>query len=164
VNGTLQMPLNYDSLSPLSPVVRKEVLTGELVRRVKATGSLDDKDVGTLVDSMVSLCLSDVLQFLDDSKKLQEQVQNYKVKLPPPRPPKLPVPELSLRLHLLMLPAKSTQRRPVRPNIHPHLFRSVNHCRHHLEHHLLLAPCHLSVNAIGFMQQSQDRNLHVGQS
>jgi polyadenylate-binding protein len=77
------MPLNYDSLSPLSPVVRKEVLTGELVRRVKATGSLDDKDVGTLVDSMVSLCLSDVLQFLDDSKKLHEQVQNYKVKLSP---------------------------------------------------------------------------------
>lgn len=77
------MPLNYNSLSALSPVVRKEVLTGELVRRVKATESLEDKDIGALIDSMVSLSLSNVLQYLDDSTKLQEQIQNYKAKLPP---------------------------------------------------------------------------------
>ena len=87
MNGTLQMPLNYNSLSALSPVVRKEVLTGELVRRVKATESLGDKDVGALVDSMVSLSLSNVLQYLDDSTKLQEQIQSYKVKLLPAQKP-----------------------------------------------------------------------------
>jgi polyadenylate-binding protein len=81
------MPLNYNSLSALSPVVRKEVLTGELVRKVKATESLGDKDVGALVDSMVSLSLSNVLQYLDDSSKLQEQIQNYKVKLLPTETP-----------------------------------------------------------------------------
>ena len=62
-------------------MVRKEVLTGELVRRVKATGSINDKDVGLLVDSMVSLSLSNVLQYLDDSTKLQEQVESYKSRL-----------------------------------------------------------------------------------
>lgn len=80
VNGTLQIPFTYNTLSALSPVVRKEVLTGELVRRVKEAEAFADKDVENLVESLVSLSLSNVLQYLDDSTRLEEQIQNYKVK------------------------------------------------------------------------------------
>ncbi|KAF9567129.1 hypothetical protein CPC08DRAFT_733232 [Agrocybe pediades] len=80
LNGTLNVPITYNSLSNLSPVVRKEVLTGELSRRVKAIDPLADKDVSSIVDSLVTLSLSNVLQYLDNSEKLKEQVENYKSK------------------------------------------------------------------------------------
>lgn len=73
----------------MSPVVRKEVLTGELVRRVKETKSVAEKDVENLVESLVSLSLSNVLQYLDDSKKLQEQIQNYNAKHLPNETPEV---------------------------------------------------------------------------
>jgi len=78
------MPLNYNSLSALSPVVRKEVLTGEFSRRVKTLGLVKDKEVDSIVESLVSLSLSNVLQYLDDSPKLREQVESHKSKFPSP--------------------------------------------------------------------------------
>lgn len=41
---------------------------------------MGDKDVDGLVESLVSLSLSNVLQYLDDSTKLKEQIQNYKAR------------------------------------------------------------------------------------
>ncbi|KAF9477792.1 hypothetical protein BDN70DRAFT_810033 [Pholiota conissans] len=80
LNGTLNMPLTYNSLSTLSPVVRKEVLTGELSRRVKTYEDVDDKGVESIVESLVGLSLSNVLQYLDHEEKLKDQVETYKAK------------------------------------------------------------------------------------
>ncbi|KAF8893169.1 hypothetical protein CPB84DRAFT_1682918 [Gymnopilus junonius] len=78
LNGTLNVPMNYNSLSTLSPVVRKEVLTGELSRRIKAMDTVNDKGVNEIVESLVSLSLSNVLQYLDDSEKLKDKVETHK--------------------------------------------------------------------------------------
>ncbi|KAF8155888.1 hypothetical protein B0H34DRAFT_752009 [Crassisporium funariophilum] len=80
LNGTLNMPINYNSLSTLSPVVRKEVLTGEISRQVKSIGLVGDKDVDSIVESIVSLSLSNVLQYIEDPAKLKEQVDYFKSK------------------------------------------------------------------------------------
>ncbi|KAF8962541.1 hypothetical protein BDZ97DRAFT_1920362 [Flammula alnicola] len=87
LNGTLNMPLTYNSLSTLSPVVRKEVLTGELSRRVKALDEVNDQGVDAVVESLVGLSLSNVLQYLDDSDKLKDQIEHYKSKMPKPETP-----------------------------------------------------------------------------
>lgn len=77
------MPLTYNSLSSLSPVVRKEVLTGEFSRRVKGFDQVDDKGVDAIVESLVGLSLSNVLQFLEHEDKLKDQVESYKAAHPP---------------------------------------------------------------------------------
>lgn len=74
--------MTYNSLSALSPVVRKEVLTGELSRRVKSMEVVEDGAVDSIVESIVNLSLSNVLQYLDDPAKLMDQVENYKGKQP----------------------------------------------------------------------------------
>ena len=76
------MPITYNSLSTLSTVVRKEVLTGEVSRQVKSLGAIDDKDVDAIVESIVSLSLSNVLQIIEDPTKLKDQVEHFKSKLP----------------------------------------------------------------------------------
>ncbi|PPR06739.1 hypothetical protein CVT24_013048 [Panaeolus cyanescens] len=98
LSGNLNVPMNYNSLSNLSPVVRKEVLTGELTRRVKGFEILPtEKDVDALVESLVTLSLSNVLQYLDESPKLREHTESYKarhassVPEPPSRPSSEPV-------------------------------------------------------------------------
>jgi polyadenylate-binding protein len=76
------MPITYNSLSTLSTVVRKEVLTGEVSRQVKSLDAVDDKDVDVIVESIVSLSLSNVLQIIEDPTKLKDQVEHFKSKLP----------------------------------------------------------------------------------
>ena len=75
------MPITYNSLSTLSTVVRKEVLTGEVSRQVKSLEAVDDK-VAAIVESIVSLSLSEVLQIIEDPAKLKDQVEHFKSKLP----------------------------------------------------------------------------------
>ena len=74
--------MTYNSLSTLSTVVRKEVLTGEISRQVKSLEVVDDRDVNGIVESIVSLSLSNVLQLLEDPTKLKDQVDHFKSKLP----------------------------------------------------------------------------------
>jgi len=76
------MPITYNSLSTLSTVVRKEVLTGEVSRQVKSLEAVDDRDVDGIVESIVSLSLSNVLQIIEDPAKLKDQVEHFKSKLP----------------------------------------------------------------------------------
>ena len=76
------MPITYNSLSTLSTVVRKEVLIGEVSRQVKSLDMVNDKDVDDIVESIVSLSLSNVLQIIEDPTKLKEQVEHFKSKLP----------------------------------------------------------------------------------
>lgn len=72
--------MRYDELAALSPVVRKEVLTGELSRRVKAMDTVPTKDVSSIVESLVGLSLSEVVSGIQDPTKLAEQVQGLKSK------------------------------------------------------------------------------------
>jgi polyadenylate-binding protein len=80
--------MRYDELAALSPVVRKEVLTGELSRRVKSMGTVVPEEVDAIVDSIVGLSLGEVIQGIQDPGKLVEQVQTVKQTLYPPPPPK----------------------------------------------------------------------------
>ena len=82
MNGNLNVPLTYNSLATLSPVVRREVLTGEFSRRVKTYDAVSDKAAEALVESLVSLSLSNVLQYLDNSEKFKDQVEIYQTKFP----------------------------------------------------------------------------------
>ena len=49
--------MRYDDLSALSPVVRKEVLSGELSRRLKSMDSVSGNEIDAVVESIVSLSL-----------------------------------------------------------------------------------------------------------
>ena len=75
------MSMTYEDLSALSPVVRKEVLTGELQRRVKALENVNTSEVDTIVDSLIGLSLVEVVDVIQDSNKLTEQVQNVQTVL-----------------------------------------------------------------------------------
>ena len=98
LTGTLNLPMRYDELSALSPVVRKEVLTGELSRRVKAMDSVPAEDVDAIVDSLVGLSLSEVVHGIHDPAKLEAQVTTLKNALKPSQrssPDKSPSPSAS---------------------------------------------------------------------
>ena len=75
LTGTLNLPMRYDDLSALSPVVRKEVLTGELSRRIKSMDVVASNELESVVQTIVGLSLSEVVQGIQDPGKLSEQVQ-----------------------------------------------------------------------------------------
>ncbi|KAF9458990.1 hypothetical protein BDZ94DRAFT_1172499 [Collybia nuda] len=76
--GNLNVPMRYDDLAALSPVVRKEVLTGELSRRVKSMNMVPDSDIDSIIQSLVGASLSEVIQCIEDPNKLKDQVQGFK--------------------------------------------------------------------------------------
>jgi polyadenylate-binding protein len=82
--------MRYEDLVPLSPVVRKEVLSGELNRRVKAMGVVPPHDIDAVVDSLVNLSLSEVVQGIQDPTKLADQVAAATQALRPPPPQDTP--------------------------------------------------------------------------
>lgn len=93
--GNLNFSMNYDELSALSPVVRKEILSGELSRRVKEQKDVPvaANEIDTIVDGLLSLSLQQIVDGIHDPAKLTEQVQNLKnsINAPPtPPPPSLP--------------------------------------------------------------------------
>ncbi|OSD01517.1 hypothetical protein PYCCODRAFT_1468678 [Trametes coccinea BRFM310] len=104
--GTLNLPMRYDDLSALSPVVRKEVLTGELSRRIKSMDVVPADELESVVQSIVSLSLSEVVQGIQDPAKLSEQVQAAKKSLNPSKASKSPSPS----------PAASQDSRLLDPN------------------------------------------------
>lgn len=81
LQGTLNLPMRYDDLSALSPVVRKEVLSGELNRRIRTMESVATEDLDQVVDAIVNLTLSEVVAGIQDSNKLTEQVKTAQVSL-----------------------------------------------------------------------------------
>ncbi|KAJ6472653.1 hypothetical protein DFH09DRAFT_1380395 [Mycena vulgaris] len=104
LSGTLNLPMRYDDLYALSPVVRQEVLTGELSRRVKALGLAPADDVDAIVESLVHISLSDVVQCIEDPTKLSDQVNAIRHSLRPSKqssPSKSPSPSVSQDSRLL---------------------------------------------------------------
>lgn len=75
LSGTLNVPMKYDDLAALTPVVRKEVLTGELNRRIQALDVVPPSDLEDVVRSISNLSLSVVVQALEQPDKLREQVE-----------------------------------------------------------------------------------------
>ena len=73
--GNLNLSWELDELQSLSPVVRKEVLTGELGRRVKTLGTVPAADLDSVVEALVSLNLSEVVQGIHDPEKFAAQVK-----------------------------------------------------------------------------------------
>jgi polyadenylate-binding protein len=76
LNGTLNAPLNYDDLSALTPIVRREILTGELSRRVRTLGMVPATDIDAVVEGLVGLSLGEVVRGLHDNARLSEQIVN----------------------------------------------------------------------------------------
>ncbi|KAJ3736819.1 hypothetical protein DFJ43DRAFT_1129416 [Lentinula guzmanii] len=77
--GTLNLPMRYDDLAALTPVVRKEVLAGELSRRVKSLASVAPVDVDRIVEGLVNVSLSEIVQAIEDPEKLASQVDKLKI-------------------------------------------------------------------------------------
>lgn len=73
--------MRYDDLSALSPVVRKEVLSGELNRRLRTMESVATEDLDQVVDHIVNLTLSEVVAGIQDPTKLTDQVKAAQVSL-----------------------------------------------------------------------------------
>lgn len=81
--GTLNISMRYDDLSSLSPVVRKEVLTGELSRRIKTMDIVPSDDIDTIVDSLVNISLSEIVQSIEDPEKLAHKVKDLEKRIRP---------------------------------------------------------------------------------
>ncbi|KAF7360217.1 hypothetical protein MVEN_00750500 [Mycena venus] len=102
LSGTLNLPMRYEDLYALSPVVRQEVLTGELSRRVKSMGLVPTEEVDSIVESLVQISLQDVVHCIDDPAKLSEQVNTIRHSLRPSKSPsKSPSPSASQDSRLL---------------------------------------------------------------
>ncbi|QRV91423.1 RNA recognition motif protein [Ceratobasidium sp. AG-Ba] len=62
LTGSLNVSMQYDELATLTPVVRRDVLTGELTRRLKSTEGVSESEIDALADSIVGLDLQEVVQ------------------------------------------------------------------------------------------------------
>ncbi|KAF8162421.1 hypothetical protein K438DRAFT_296690 [Mycena galopus ATCC 62051] len=104
LSGTLNLPMRYDELYALSPVVRQEVLTGELSRRIKSMSIVPNAEVDSIVESLVQISLQDVIYCIEDPAKLTEQVNTIRHSLRPSKqssPSKSPSPSASQDSRLL---------------------------------------------------------------
>lgn len=75
LTGNLNVSLKYDDLVALSPVVRKEVLTGELNRRLKSMDSVTGSETDTLVEAMSGLGLKELCDGFHSPSKFAGVVQ-----------------------------------------------------------------------------------------
>ncbi|KAI0090136.1 hypothetical protein BDY19DRAFT_887958 [Irpex rosettiformis] len=116
--GSLNIPMRYDDLSALSPVVRKEVITGELQRRIKTLDTVPLEDLDRIVEAISALALSDVVSAIQDPNKLASQVQQATTTLNISKtstpPGKSPSPPTSQDSRLLDVP-NATASLPDRP-------------------------------------------------
>ncbi|KAF8708206.1 RNA recognition motif, partial [Rhizoctonia solani] len=76
LNGTLNVPMQYEELSALSPIVRRDVLTGELTRRLKSTEGVQETEVEALVEAMVSMDLKEIVDGIQSPSLFSEQLMH----------------------------------------------------------------------------------------
>lgn len=76
LSGQLQMSMSFEELSAMSPVVRKEVLSGELLRRVKSINDIPESDIDGVVNSLIGLSLAEVVDVIHDPSRFSAAVQN----------------------------------------------------------------------------------------
>ena len=68
--------MRYEDLSALSPVVRSEVLNGELLRRVRETDGVEEDEIDDIVRSMMELSLDHIVSGLQDRNIFLGQIEN----------------------------------------------------------------------------------------
>jgi polyadenylate-binding protein len=81
------MPLSFEELAGLSPVVRHEVLTGELIRRLRSFPEVKEEDVEAVVNQLITQTLETVCNGLQNSGVLLEQIRTAKEVLGLATPP-----------------------------------------------------------------------------
>jgi len=89
-NGSLNFPVHYDGLSALSPVVRTEVLDGELLRRVRETDGVEDDEIDDIVWRMMELSFDQIVCTFQDRDPFLGQVENAR-QARQPQPSSAPV-------------------------------------------------------------------------
>ena len=86
------MPLSYDELSGLSPVVRQEVLTGELMRRLRSFPEVREEEIEVVVRHLLAQPLDTTCNGLQNSGLLLEQIRAAKDVLGLSEPSPIPTP------------------------------------------------------------------------
>ncbi|KAJ3827038.1 hypothetical protein F5880DRAFT_1729251 [Lentinula raphanica] len=94
--GTLNLPMRYDDLAALTPVVRKEVLARELNKCVKSLGNVASADVDSIVDSFINTSLGEIIQAIEDPEKLASEVDQIKTAASLSTPPHTSSPSRSV--------------------------------------------------------------------
>ncbi|CAE7102324.1 unnamed protein product [Rhizoctonia solani] len=74
LNGTLNVPMQFEELSALSPIVRRDILTGELTRRLKSTDGVQESEVDALVEAMVSMDLKEIVNGIQSPTLFADQL------------------------------------------------------------------------------------------
>ncbi|KAG8904770.1 hypothetical protein FRC01_008610, partial [Tulasnella sp. 417] len=108
LNGTLGLGYQQWELSALSPVVRRDVLTGELTRQLKSFEIVPSNDLSGIVESLVAMSLTDVVEVIHNRKILEEQVEKITSSqlataptVPAPEVPGTPAIEPAANVHIL---------------------------------------------------------------
>ncbi|KZV65745.1 hypothetical protein PENSPDRAFT_756207 [Peniophora sp. CONT] len=78
LTGTLNIPMRYDDLAALTPVMRKEILSGELERRIGSLHIVPSAEVDHYVEGVMRLSLAEILGTLQEPGKLEEQVEKIR--------------------------------------------------------------------------------------
>lgn len=73
--------MQYDELATLTPVVRRDVLTGELTRRLKSTEGVSESEIDALADSIVGLDLQEVVQGMQTPSVFADQIRSARQSL-----------------------------------------------------------------------------------
>ncbi|KAF8328188.1 uncharacterized protein EI90DRAFT_3017830 [Cantharellus anzutake] len=73
--GSLKLSFELDELKALTPVVRRDVLTGEISRRLRNMDSVAPESIDSVVEALVSLNIQEVVAGIHDEEKFAAQVQ-----------------------------------------------------------------------------------------
>ena len=93
--------MRHDDLITLSPTVRREVLNGELLRRVRGTEGVEVDEIDHIVRSMMDLSLDQIVCSLQNRKTFLGQIENARQAR---QPQPLSAPVLGAFSELIALP------------------------------------------------------------
>lgn len=70
------MNFSYDALSAMSTGMRREILSGELHRRVKTMDEVPSSDIDAVVNHLLALSLAEIVDFLHDPSRFASAVHS----------------------------------------------------------------------------------------
>lgn len=88
LTGTLNLPMRYEELAALSTVVRREVISGELTRRLRdVSPPIPHADIDATVDSIAGLPIQEVLDIMHDPAVLAARARGEDLEIEVPSAP-----------------------------------------------------------------------------